>query len=220
MNSILSSVSYFAELSADDLRLVEQAAVRKVFQPKQMVVIEGDIDSGLFIVESGWLKAIKLSTGGREQVLHYLGPNQVFNAVGVFTETHAQASVIALEESVVWWIERDTMQHLINTHPGLAQCVIRDLAGRLQHLVGLVEDLSLRTIESRLARILVDEAAQYTVTRRKWLTQIELAARLGTVPDVLNRALRKLEEEELIEVTRQQIQIKDLAALRKKINVD
>jgi len=220
MRSILSSVSYFSGLSADDLRLVEQAAVRRVFQPKQRVVMEGDPGGGLYIVESGWLKVIKQSAGGREQVLHFLGPNQVFNAVEVFTEMPTQASVVALEESVVWWIERGTMQNLVGTRPDLARGVIRDLAGRLQHLVGLVEDLSLRTIESRLARVLVEDAAQATVTRRKWLTQVELAARLGTVPDVLNRALRKLEEEGLIEVTRQQIRIKDLAALQHKIDAD
>lgn len=220
MSSILSSVSCFSGLSAGDLHLVEQAAVRRVFQPKQTVVLEGDPGGGLYIIESGWLKVVKLSTGGREQILHFLGPDQVFNAVEVFTEMPAQASVIALEESVVWWIERQTIQELIDTLPGLARCIIRDLAGRLQHLVGLVEDLSLRTIESRLARILVEDTAQATVNRRKWLTQIELAARLGTVPDVLNRALRKLEEEGLIEVSRQYIRVKDAGKLRLKINAD
>ncbi len=215
----LSSVSYFAGLDADDLSAVEQSALRKVFQPDQMILMEGDPAEGLYVVESGWLKVVKMSVGGREQVLNFLGPNEVFNAVAVFTEMSNQASVIALEKSAVWLLDRSSMHDLLNTHPRLAQHVIRDLAGRLQHLVGLVEDLSLRSVEARLARILVEEAGDAAMSRRKWATQIEMAGRLGTVPDVLNRALRKLVEEGVIEVSRHQIRILDLEALRQKIDV-
>jgi CRP/FNR family transcriptional regulator len=112
------------------------------------------------------------------------------------------------------------MQQLLETHPALAHGVIRDLAGRLQHLVGLVEDLSLRTIESRLARTLLEGLVNNEIPRRKWATQNEMAARLGTVPDVLNRALRKLVEEGLISVTRHQIRIIDPEGLRSKIDID
>ena len=215
-----SFVSYFAGLPEEDLAIIEASALRKSFQPDQMVLMEGDPAGGLYVVENGWLKAVKMSTSGREQVLNFLGPGEVFNAVAVFAGTPNQASVITLEESVVWWIDRKTMRRLLDTHPKLAQGIIRDLAGRLQHLVGLVEDLSLRSVESRLARMLVEGAAKTAVIRRKWATQTEMAARLGTVPDVLNRALRKLVEEGLIEVTRHQIRILDLDALRQKVDAD
>ncbi len=220
MPSILSSIPYFSELNADDLRAVEQSAVRKTYQPEQVVLMEGERDGGLFIIESGWLKAVKLSAAGREQVLNFLGPGDVFNGVAVFTESPNPASVIALEESLVWLLSRDTMQQLLETHPALARGVIRDLAGRIQHLVGLVEDLSLRSIESRLARTLLDGIVNNEIPRRKWATQNEMAARLGTVPDVLNRALRKLVEEGLISVTRHQIRIIDPEGLRSKIDID
>jgi len=70
-----------------------------------------------------------------------------------------------------------------------------------------VENLSLRSVESRLAVFLLGQAKTDTIHRRKWATQAEMAAHLGTVPDVLNRALRKLAEEGLIEVARHQIHI-------------
>ena len=77
------------------------------------------------------------------------------------------------------------------------------------HLLDLVEDLSLRTIEARLARTLLERATAGTLHRHRWATQTEMAARLGTVPDVLSRALRKLADEGLVQVSRHQIQILD-----------
>jgi CRP/FNR family transcriptional regulator len=78
----------------------------------------------------------------------------------------------------------------------------------------MVEDLSLRSVEARLARLLLEQAQGESVRRRRWATQAEMASRLGTVPDVVNRALRKLAEEGLIHVERHQIQILDQEGLK------
>lgn len=218
MTTVLRSVTYFSGLPDVDLLDVERSATRNTYLPEQMVLMEGDPAGGLHVVESGWLKVVKMSAEGREQILNIVGPGEIFNGVAVFTDSLNLASVIALEKSAVWCISRYTMQELLNTHPKLAQHIIRDLANRIQHLVGLVEDLSLRSVESRLARTLTDEIVDSSVPRKKWATQSEMASRLGTVPDVLNRALRKLVEEGLIEVARHQIRIIDLEGLRNKID--
>jgi len=63
-----------------------------------------------------------------------------------------------------------------------------------------------RSVEERLARLLLAQASEDTVSRQRWTTQAEMASRLGTVPDVLNRALV---EEGLIQVERRRIRILD-----------
>ena len=83
------------------------------------------------------------------------------------------------------------------------------LALRLRRSVALIEDLSLRPVINRLSRLILDEADGDTLFRPAWYTQDELAARLGTVADVVQRALRKLEADNLIQVERQQILILD-----------
>ena len=87
------------------------------------------------------------------------------------------------------------------------------MADRVAGLVQLVADLSLHSVEVRLARFLLEQAKGDEVVRRRWNTQSELAARLGTVPDVLSRALRALSEAGLIAVDRQRIQILNPVAL-------
>jgi len=213
---IVSKVSFFSDLEESLQAEIARQTFRRVYQSGETVFWEGDACQGLYVVEKGWLKAVKLSPAGREQVLHFLGPGETFNALSVFTDRPNPATVLTLEPSIVWLIGRETMIRLLDEHPPLARRVIHSLAERLLHMLSLVEDISLRTVESRLARFLLEQAAGETVRRRRWATQAEMAARLGTVPDVLNRALRKLADEGLIEVVRHQIRILDAASLEKK----
>ena len=129
-------------------------------------------------------------------------------------------TVIALESATVWIIKRDSLLHLLDEHPALARVIIQTLSARIQRLMMQVEDLSLRSVEERLARLLIEEASQGVVPRRKWDTQEAMAARLGTVTDVLNRALRRMGDKGLIEVEREQIRILDQDSLGRLANLE
>jgi CRP/FNR family transcriptional regulator len=74
-----------------------------------------------------------------------------------------------------------------------------------------VEDLSLRSVRGRLARFLLERAEEGEV-EREW-TQDEIAARLGTVRDVVGRNLRALADAGLIEIRRQRIVLLDREGL-------
>ena len=88
-----------------------------------------------------------------------------------------------------------------------AQNIIHVLATRLHHTVNVIADLSFRPVNGRLANLLLQESKGEGWFRPSWFTQYELAARLGTVTDVIQRTLRKMEAQGLIEVDRDQIRI-------------
>jgi CRP-like cAMP-binding protein len=203
----LQVIPFFSALDNDTLEHLRQLARHCVYEPSQAVFVEGDPSQGLYWLNSGMLKAAKYSTSGREQVLHLIRPGQTFNEVGAFTDLPNPASVLALEQSSVWRIPRQAIKGLMRQDPLFAQQIIDLLAQRLRHSVALVEDLSMRPVNNRLARLILDEAVEDTLQRPRWYTQNELAARLGTVADVVQRSLQKLEEDGLIEVERQQINI-------------
>jgi hypothetical protein len=153
--------------------------LRRDYAVDEIILLEGDPCQGLYLVETGWLKVLKLARTGREQALYFLGPGETFNAVSVFTEALNPATVMALELSTVWLISQETMLSLLETHPPLARMVIQDLAGRLLRMISLVEDISLRPVEGQLARFLLEQADAHTVQRRRWAIQAEMAARGG-----------------------------------------
>ena len=217
---VLSAVSYFADLDDQALQAVAQAALRREYGSDQTVFVEGEPCTGLYVIERGWLKAVKTSMEGREQVLRFVGPGEVVNEVGVFADTRNPATVIALEPTTVWLIHRQAILHLLQQEPGFASSVAQSLARRVLHLVSLVEDLSLRTVEARLARLLLERAENRALRRQRWATQAEMAARLGTVLDVINRALHELARDGLIQVERHQIRILDAEGLKERAMVD
>ncbi|CAG0997253.1 partial CRP-like cAMP-activated global transcriptional regulator, partial [Anaerolineae bacterium] len=160
----------------------------------------------------GWLKSVKMSPKGREQILRLVGAGEAFNEIGVLLGSSNLVTVVALERSVVWVIRCEMFLQLLDEYPPLARIITQNLAKRVLNLLSLVEDLSLRPVEARLARLLLEQSAN-KVQRPRWATQAEMASRLGTVPDVLNRALRSLVEQELIAVERHQIKILDRKGL-------
>ena len=217
ISDILSKVSYFAGLDIVMLETIAQSAVRRDFDAGQIVFLEGEPCTGLYIVQEGWLKGVKSSLSGREQVLRFLGPGETFSEISVLAVTsNNPVTVIALEPSSVLIIPRDMMLQLLDDHASLARIIIQNLTGRVIHLISLIEDLSLRSVKARLARVLLENASEGVLHRQRWATQSEMAARLGTVPDVLSRVLRSLVEEGIIQIERHEIRILDQKKLEDK----
>jgi len=214
--AILAAVPYFEHLNAALIEAVAEAAVRREYGAGELVFLEGERNAGLYIVEQGWLKSIKSLATGREQILRFVGPGDVFNEIGCLASSTNQASVIALEPSAVWIVQGNALLRLMERYPPLARAITQNLAERVLHLMLLVEDLSLRSVESRLARLILQQSQKRPLHRRPWATQAEMAARIGTVPDVLNRALRTLVEEGLIRVDRHRIEIVDPQGLKER----
>jgi len=191
----------------------------RTYNPGELVFLEGDPPETFFVIHQGWVKAVKLSPEGREQILDFMGPGRVLNIAPVFAEQPLPLTLIALEQAALWAIQQSTLFELLDRYPVMARRVIRTLAGRLLYTVAMIEDLSLRSVTARLAKLLsiqVEDSGQTVISRRRWATQAEIAARLGTVPDVAHRALHSLADEGLIQVDRHQIIILDRDGLAAK----
>jgi len=203
----LSSVPFFAKLDDQVMAIIRQSVSSLRYAADEIVFIQGEQSAGLHIVQEGWLKAIIISPLGREQIIRLLGPGDVFNEISLLTDGRNRVTVQALEDTRLWVIGWKKMLQLMDDYPQVCQAVARNLAESVLHLMKLVEDLSLRTVKSRMARLLLENSVDGIINRRRWMTQTEMAARLGTVLDVGNRALNTLMEDGLIRVDRQRIQI-------------
>lgn len=209
----LRNIPFFRGLDEQLLGELAKGAIWREYEAGELLFLEGEPPRGLYYLQRGWLKITKTSVDGREQVLQYLEPGETFHAIGVFANKPNPATAIALEPAGVWILQREAVMALLTKHPELAKYVIERMATRVLELVNLVEDLSLRTVAGRLARLLVEDARGDALHRPRWYTQAEIAAQLGTVPDVLQRALSSLADDGLIEVGRSVIRINDREAL-------
>jgi len=220
--ALLAQIPHFSALPPAAREVILATATPRHFEAGQVIYLEGEPADYIYLLESGWVKATRMTPEGREQGLLFLRPIEIFGDIAVFSGITYPGTTTALEAVDVWLIPAETLLSLIKTHPELALAVIRKLSERVLHYIELVEDLSLKSVEARLAGTLLRHAEPhgdvFIVPRREWTTFDEMAVRLGTVRDVLSRALKTLEEEGYLKVERQTITILDARALSERAN--
>lgn len=207
-------VPFLESLSIDTVVELASAASSRRVSAGQVIFGEDEPVAGLFLIESGRVKICRFSREGREHIMAVLGRGDTFNDVAAFDGGPNPATTIALTDATLWRIARSDLQQIAARHPELAWSLLESIARRTRHLVRTVQDLSMRNVRERLARLLLEQAE--SVERGDIpapLTQEEMASRLGTVREVVGRALRALAAEGVIEFDRNRIVILDRARL-------
>lgn len=198
---MLRQIPLFATLGSEDLLHVAAMTVERHYERGDIILLEGDKGGALHYVREGVVKVFKTSVGGKEQVLRLIAAGHTFNDVPALDGGSNPASAAAMEPSVVYVIRRTELLKLIATRPEVAGAVVQTLASALRHLVALVEDLSLRHVTARVAKILLEQEASFQEEQHIYhLTQQEMAALAGTAREVVGRALKELEVAGAIEM--------------------
>src|SRR5262245_22148180 len=210
---------YLSAISASEIQEFVTNLPEHHYQAGDVIFRKGDASAGLGVVLRGRVRTITISPEGREQVLKVFGPGRTFGDIPVFDDEPQPADAIADSESSVFFIPQAELLDCLHQHPDAAVAVIRLFASRLRAYKQMVEDLSLRSVVARTARLLVDRArgAQTLVEESARMsaeyTQDDIAAMVGSVREVVQRALKTLEHAGLIHMARGRIEIIDLEAL-------
>lgn len=211
----LKSIPYFSALSTIEMERVRKETAEVSFSRREILFLEGEPCRGLYVVKSGRVRIFKSSLEGREQVLLIAKPGESFNDVPVFDGGPNPASASALEPSEVYLIPKGILLSLIVDCPA-ALAILKVFAARLRHLTSVVEDLSFRSVVNRMARLLLELAVVKEGTAPvPRLTQDEMAARVGSVRDVIGRALKGFEAEGAIRMEGHRIYVIDPGKLKK-----
>jgi CRP/FNR family transcriptional regulator len=211
---LLRAIPYFADLDAAELTQVRARVVERHYQADQIVFFEEDDCAGLHLVVSGQARIYRVSLEGREQVLAVLDPGDSCNEVPAVDGGPNPASCTALEPTTFWVLSRADLDDLRREIPNLNDAIVASLATRCRQLVQRVYNLSFLSVTARVAQFLIEQSEPgRPLSRRRW-TQEEIAAEVGTVREMVGRALRNLSEDGLIRLERHRIHIVDHDGLR------
>lgn len=211
----LRKFSILRALSDGELGELRKSIIFKTLKTDEVLFLRGESTKALYFVLSGWLKAEKTSREGRQQTLRFVGPGEIINELSVFSNSPNSVNVIAMEDALIFSISQEAVEQMLVQSPAFSRQVIENLSGRIEHLLNHIENLSLYPVEVRLARFLLEEAEDGLLERPPWKTQEEIAARLGTVMDVINRQLQKFAKSGYISVERNCIKIINQTDLQK-----
>ena len=210
----LSKLPLFSGLGNDALLEIAPYIHERAFSPGQVVVLEGEPCQAVYFVAQGVVRTRRLSPEGREQVLAYLGPGEPFNLVPALDGGPSLASVDVVTDTRLYTIPCEHLRRIMRDHPKVALAVLERLAAEVRRLSDMVEDLALHTVRTRLARFLLAQADD-TKPSKRW-TQEEIAAHIGTVRDVVGRALRTFADDSLIRRERGRLVVMDRAGLERE----
>jgi CRP/FNR family transcriptional regulator len=205
---------YFSGLGEPILAELAAGAHLRSYERGEVLFWEGDPCAGLHIIQAGSVKLFKTSPQGRELIIKIFEEGATFNEVPVFDHGQNPVNAAALEATHLWVVEAEVIHNAMRRHPEMCQAVINNLTQNLRMLVKKVEELSFYQVTHRLARLITllpEEQLAGPAGQR--VTQDQLAARLGTVREVVARSLRELERSGAIRIRRRQIEVMDRTTL-------
>lgn len=197
---------YFDDLPEALLMDIAAHTNLREYQRGDVLFWEGDPCDGLFIVQQGSAKIFRLSPQGRQYIVRILQEGDTFAEVPAFDEGTNPVNVETLETARFWVINSKKLHELVMAHPSFAQKVLVNFGRMLRGMVRMVSEMAFYQVTHRLARLIAempqDNSAPY------W-TQEQLAARLGTVREVVARSMKELERSGAIKVKDRRIHIAD-----------
>jgi len=221
---LLRQIPYFAGLDPAALADIGREVRSREVQAGEHILVEGEPCLGLYFVARGQVRLMKTAVEGREHVLRVLGPGATFNDVAVFDGGPNSDSAVSVGPTRIGYVPTATMQRLIERHPQIARAALRLLSQRQRSLGHLVEDLALRDVTARVTRLLLGcigshgdmiEKADFACAR---ITHQEIATMVGSVREVVQRALKELERDGAITLERSHINIRNASKLARWVN--
>ena len=200
----LRSCQLFTGLPQADLENIAAVTVVKPLEKGDYLFHEGEATRGFYVVQRGAVNVHRVTAAGKEQVIHIFRAGESFAEAALATEKGYPADARAVEATQVLWVQKDGILALLKRQPELALRMLGSMSGHLRVLVGQLEDLTLKDVETRLANWLVkrcrDPQSEAPVKIELTMTKRVLAAELGTISETFSRTLAKFRKQKLLAV--------------------
>jgi CRP/FNR family transcriptional regulator len=202
--NMLRGCQLFMGLPARDIEAIASFVVPKHLSKNDYLFHEGDPAEGFYIVQRGAIKVHRVSAAGKEQVIHLFRPIESFAEAALATESGYPADACATEPTTVLLVPKNDFVDLLRSRPELALRMLGSMSQHLRVIVGLLDDLTLKDMETRLANWLLkrcprpisDRAIEIELDRTKRV----LAAELGATSETLSRTFAQFRDRDLLRV--------------------
>jgi CRP/FNR family transcriptional regulator, dissimilatory nitrate respiration regulator len=200
----LRNCRLFAGLPPSDLEKVADVSVVKSLEKGDYLFHEGDPAHGFYIIQRGAVNVHRVNAAGKEQIIHVFRAGESFAEAALATVAGYPADARALEATQLLLVQKAGILELLKRQPELGLRMLGSMSGHLRALVGQLEDLTRKDVETRLAHWLVKRCphppGERPVKIELAMTKRVLAAELGTVSETFSRTLAKFREQKLLSV--------------------
>lgn len=218
--TFLKHFMLFQDLNEEELQLVNEIAISRSYIKKSTIFTEGSEKEAVFFIQDGLVKTYKTDENGHEHIVSFLKAGEMFPHTGLFNQSPYPATAEAIVETSLLAIPTRQFEGLITRVPSIAIKMMRVMGDKIKELQEKLQMLSEQDVKHRILSFLLLLASQHgqtdssEITINLPVTHQEIANCVGSTRETVNRFLNQLSKDQLLEVDRSRIIVKDLEALK------
>jgi CRP/FNR family transcriptional regulator, cyclic AMP receptor protein len=193
----LKTTELFNCLDEHEITAVSNHIKTKTVQKNTQVIIAGDSSNTLYIIKEGSVNVIARNEEGKEIVLSTLRTGDIFGELSLFDDKPRSAGIVSLENCALLALYKADFLELLNQSPKMALQVIKYLCQRIRFTNTITQNLVFMDVYERLKNFLYDMAipgSDGKLVTTKPMSQIEIAAHIGSGREIISRILSELVE--------------------------
>jgi CRP-like cAMP-binding protein len=212
--SALSVSSFFSALGPDAIAQIAALCTSRKLSDGEILFLKGDPGDALYGVRRGQVVITTTTDTGRQFTLNILGPGDIFGEIALLDGHPRSADAVASGPVELFMIRRSDFQDLLKRQPEITTRIIELLCERLRFSSERLEEASLLSLKSRLARRLLKLADDFGEDIE--ITQEELSVLVGAGRETVNRQLQKWRKSGVVQLGRARVIIVDSLRLQQE----
>ena len=206
----LRTVCYFSNIEASTLEIIGRFISEKHVPAEKVISWDGEREDAIYFVISGLVKLFAISADGREFTPRMVYGGDSFNDEKIFSSEPNALSAMSMTPALLYYLRYEDLYSTMETYPQVRANITEVLAARQRYFVRLAIELVFKRVTSRLARLLLEkDALVKDGVEIPGITRYDMAAAIGTVREMVSRALKDLESSGAIKIARDKIIILD-----------
>lgn len=220
LGECLQLVPIFSDLPEEVIEQIVLVGNKKTYSKDSVILVEEEVGTALFVIIKGKVKVSRSSSDGREVILSILSDSDFFGEMSILDGLNRSATIVALEDTELFIIQRKEFLDLLNKHPEITIALLSELTQRLRNADMKIKALSLKDAEGKVATVILQLAddigkiKQGTVEIDKLPLQQDLANMAGTSRETISRTLHSFAKKGLVELEGSKLKIIDYEKFR------
>lgn len=212
--------SIFSVLMPEEKELLRAGLSAAFYKKGDYIFKEGDKPVSLICLSEGKVKVFKEGVGGREQIVRMAKPIGFIGYRALFAEENHHASAVAIEDSTVCSVDKETLYMLLRRSSDLSLSIIKSFATELGFSYFRTVTLTQKHIRGRLAESLLFLKDTYGLekdekTIKVYLSREDIANLSNMTTSNAIRTLSAFSSEEVISIDGRKIKILDTTKLER-----
>ena len=208
---VLQRYPVLRDTPGDTLEVLLASATKMKVPAGSIMFDENQSCMGFAMVLSGRARVVKASAGGRELHLYDVQPGEacILTSSCLLGKSVYQARCTMSQAADLVVLPPATFRLLFSASETFRDYIFSRYSERISELLQLVAAVTFQKLDQRLAAWLVQRNGTIQITHQA------LADDLGSLREIISRLLKNFAEQGWVALGREQIEVLDVAALRK-----